>query len=96
MAEQKNEGAPQVATYVAGFHDAELVKKMKYRPLGETGLEVSVLSFGASSLGSVFRKTNEEESIAVVHTAIKSGINLIDTSPWYGRFSLVTCDERQV
>ena len=28
---------------------------MEYRTLGKTGLEVSVLSFGASSLGSVFR-----------------------------------------
>lgn len=73
------------ATYVEGFHDPEVVKKMKYRKLGgETGLEVSILSFGASSLGSVFHDTNLEESIEVVHTAIKSGINLIDTSPWYG------------
>jgi len=34
---------------------------MKYRKLGKTGLDVSVLSLGASSLGSVFRETNEEE-----------------------------------
>ncbi|MDQ0878561.1 L-galactose dehydrogenase [Paenibacillus sp. V4I3] len=57
---------------------------MKYRKLGKTGLDVSVLSFGASSLGSVFRETNEEESIRTVHTAIDMGINLIDVSPFYG------------
>ncbi|WNR45487.1 aldo/keto reductase [Paenibacillus roseipurpureus] len=57
---------------------------MKYRTLGKTGLDVSVLSFGASSLGSVFRETNEEESIRTVHTAIDQGINLIDVSPYYG------------
>ncbi|XEC93383.1 aldo/keto reductase [Paenibacillus tarimensis] len=57
---------------------------MKYRTLGNTGLEVSALSFGASSLGSVFRETDEKESIRTVHTAIDMGINLIDVSPYYG------------
>ncbi|ULO08354.1 aldo/keto reductase [Paenibacillus sp. 19GGS1-52] len=57
---------------------------MKYRPLGTTGLDVSVLSFGASSLGSVFRDINEEEGIRTVHTAVEQGINYIDVSPYYG------------
>ncbi|WP_338553070.1 aldo/keto reductase [Paenibacillus sp. KS-LC4] len=57
---------------------------MKYRQLGKTGLDVSVLSFGASSLGSVFRETNEEEAIRTVHTALDAGINYIDVSPYYG------------
>ena len=34
------------ATYVEGFHDLEAVKKMKYQPLGQTGMDVSKLSFG--------------------------------------------------
>lgn len=71
-------------TYVDGFHDLAEVRKMKYRKLGDTGMVVSVLSFGASSLGSVFRKTDDEESVRVVHKVIKSGVNLIDTAPWYG------------
>lgn len=57
---------------------------MKYRKLGNTGLEVSVLSYGASSLGSVFRDINEQEGIKTVHEAINNGINLIDVSPYYG------------
>ncbi|GGF61049.1 oxidoreductase [Paenibacillus albidus] len=57
---------------------------MKYRPLGATGLDVSVLSFGASSLGSVFRDINEAEGIRTVHTAVAQGINYIDVSPYYG------------
>ncbi|QSF46246.1 aldo/keto reductase [Paenibacillus tianjinensis] len=57
---------------------------MKYRKLGNTGLDVSVLSFGASSLGSVFREVPKEEGIRTVHTAIDMGINLIDVSPYYG------------
>lgn len=57
---------------------------MKYRKLGNTGLDVSVLSFGASSLGSVFRETDDNESIRTVHAAIDAGINYIDVSPYYG------------
>jgi L-galactose dehydrogenase len=57
---------------------------VKYRELGNTGLEVSALSFGASSLGSVFRDINETEGIKTVHTSIDLGINLIDVSPYYG------------
>ncbi|MEX0775928.1 MAG: aldo/keto reductase [Phycisphaeraceae bacterium] len=57
---------------------------MKYRPLGQTGLEVSVLSFGASSLGSVFRDVPEDEGVRTVHTALDLGVNLIDCSPYYG------------
>lgn len=57
---------------------------MKYRKLGNTGLDVSVLSYGASSLGNVFRDISKEEGIRAVHTAIDMGINLLDVSPYYG------------
>lgn len=57
---------------------------MKYRKLGETGLDVSALSFGASSLGSVFKPIDEGEGVRTVHTALDLGINLIDVSPYYG------------
>ncbi|MCL4303141.1 MAG: aldo/keto reductase [Anaerolineae bacterium] len=57
---------------------------MDYRLLGKTGLKVSALSFGASSLGSVFRSIDEAEGIRTVHTALDLGINFIDVSPFYG------------
>ncbi len=57
---------------------------MKYRVLGRTGLEVSVLSLGASPLGSVFRGVEEPEGIKAVHTALDMGVNFIDASPYYG------------
>ena len=57
---------------------------MEYRELGQTGLNVSALSFGASSLGNVFRKVNEADGLRTVHTCIDLGINLIDVSPYYG------------
>ena len=57
---------------------------MQYRPLGRTGLKVSALSFGASSLGGAFRAIDEGEGIRAVHAALDLGINFIDTSPFYG------------
>jgi L-galactose dehydrogenase len=57
---------------------------MKYRPLGQTGLNVSVLSFGASSLGGVFHSVKLDECIETVHAALDGGINFIDVSPAYG------------
>jgi len=70
-------------THVPGFH-TEDCKYMPYRELGETGLKVSALSYGASALGSMYRPTSEEESFKVVEHAVKSGINYIDAAPWYG------------
>ena len=58
---------------------------MEYRVLGKTGLRVSALGFGASSLGGgVFRPVEEPEAIRAVHTALDLGINMIDVSPFYG------------
>lgn len=57
---------------------------MQYRPLGTTGMTVSCLSFGGSSLGGVFREISEVDGIRTVHTALDHGINFIDTSPYYG------------
>jgi aryl-alcohol dehydrogenase-like predicted oxidoreductase len=37
---------------------------MKYRQLGRTGLDVSVLSFGASSLGLYFVKRTKQKAFA--------------------------------
>jgi L-galactose dehydrogenase len=62
---------------------------MEYRPLGRTGLKVSVLSLGGSSFGAVFRPTDDAESIRTVHTALDLGINFIDVSPGYGRAEAV-------
>lgn len=57
---------------------------MEYREIGKTGMKVSQISFGASSLGGVFHSLKEEEGIKAVHTAVDNGINFIDVSPYYG------------
>ncbi|MEW4527342.1 aldo/keto reductase [Maioricimonas sp. JC845] len=58
---------------------------MKRRSLGQTGLELPILSFGASSLGQEFRPVNLDEALKAVHVALECGMNYIDTSPYYGR-----------
>jgi len=58
---------------------------MKTRPLGNTGLHLPILSFGASSLGQEFRSVKLDDALQSVRTALDSGLNFIDTSPFYGR-----------
>ena len=58
--------------------------------MGKTGMKISHLCFGASSLGSVFHETKEAESIAAVEAAIEGGINFIDVSPYYGHYKAET------
>jgi len=57
---------------------------MEYRELGKTGLKLSALGFGASSLGGVFHDLREADGIRAVHAAVDNGINFIDVSPYYG------------
>ena len=63
---------------------------MRYIELGKTGINISHISFGASSLGSVFRETKEAESFKAVEVAIEGGINFIDVSPYYGHYKAET------
>src|SRR5437773_6302114 len=60
-------------------------RKMQTRPLGNTGLNLPILSFGASSLGQEFRQVDLNEALRSVHVALDLGMNFIDTSPYYGR-----------
>jgi aryl-alcohol dehydrogenase-like predicted oxidoreductase len=63
---------------------------MNYNELGKTGMRVSNLGFGASSLGGVFHGIREEEGIRAVHVAVEGGINFIDVSPYYGHLKAET------
>ena len=57
---------------------------MRYRTLGRTGLEVSVLGFGGSPLGGVFGEVDTTECVRTVHAALDAGINYFDVAPFYG------------
>ena len=63
---------------------------MIYNEIGKTGMVVSNLGFGASSLGGVFRGIDEDEAIKAVFTAVEGGINFIDVSPYYGHLKAET------
>lgn len=58
---------------------------MTYRTLGKTGLRVSVLGFGAATLGDAYGTADPDESTRAVHCAIDNGINFFDVAPYYGR-----------
>ena len=53
---------------------------MQFRPLGRTGLNLSSLSFGASSLGQEFRQVDLQEAIRSVRVALDLGMNVIHGS----------------
>ena len=63
---------------------------MDYRTLGKTGLSISSIGFGASSLGGVFHSFDENRGIDAVFAAIAAGINYIDVSPYYGHYKAET------
>lgn len=58
---------------------------MIMRPLGESGIEVSVVALGAWAIGGwQWGGNRESDSLDAVHAALDHGINLIDTAPIYG------------
>src|SRR5271169_3791670 len=53
--------------------------------LGQTGLVLSPIGLGASSLGGgVFGPVAEKDAIRTVHLALDRGVRLIDVAPFYG------------
>ena len=57
---------------------------MEYRELGRTGLHVSVVSYGTAPLGDMFGAADEPTALRSVRHALDAGINLFDSSPYYG------------
>jgi aryl-alcohol dehydrogenase-like predicted oxidoreductase len=53
---------------------------MEYRYLGNSGLQVSVLGLGTNAFGS---RADRETSLRIIHQALDSGINFIDTANIY-------------
>ena len=58
---------------------------MKKRPLGSSGIEASVVAFGAWALGGWrWGGSDDRTSIDALRAGIDAGINFIDTAPAYG------------
>ena len=63
--------------------------RLKTTPLGQTGLEITRVGFGAWALGGGdwehgWGPQDDDESIATIHHALELGINWIDTAAGYG------------
>lgn len=60
---------------------------MRYRKLGNTGLEVSEIGFGAWQLGNTsdWGAMDDATAHGLVHAALDRGVNLFDTAPNYAR-----------
>ena len=59
---------------------------MEYRILGQSGLEVSRLCFGALTIGPLQRNLTAEEGGAIIRHALELGVNFIDTAELYGTY----------
>jgi aryl-alcohol dehydrogenase-like predicted oxidoreductase len=57
---------------------------MEKRTLGRTGLEVTVVGFGAMTIGGVYGSIDDAVSRQALHAAVDAGMNFIDTSDAYG------------
>jgi L-galactose dehydrogenase len=55
---------------------------MRYRQLGSTGLNLSVIGFGTAPLGNEFGPVNLAETERAIHQAIDRGINFFDVAPY--------------
>ena len=58
---------------------------MEYRKLGNTDLELSVITHGAFAIGGNMWGGNEKkDSIDSIHASLDNGVSSIDTAPFYG------------
>ena len=57
---------------------------MDYRPLGNTGLNVSEISFGCGNVGGLMIRGGHRQQVEAVARAMELGINYFDTAPSYG------------
>lgn len=62
---------------------------MEYRYLGNTGIKVSRLCFGALVIGPLQRNLSVEEGAAVISEALRLGVNFIDTADLYDTYPYI-------
>jgi len=62
--------------------DGHSVQDMDYRPLGNTGVQVSPLCLGAMMFGA-WGNQDHDDSVRIIHRALDAGINFVDTADVY-------------
>jgi aryl-alcohol dehydrogenase-like predicted oxidoreductase len=55
---------------------------MSYRPLGGTGIEVSVHCLGTMMFGAI-GNPDHDDCARIIHAALDQGINFVDTADMY-------------
>ena len=69
------------------------MSRLKTKPLGRTGIEVSVVGLGCWGIGgpmerdgtiSGYGQVDDTESLRMLRHALDQGVNFLDTAPWYG------------
>ncbi len=80
---------------------------MKFKTLGNTGINVSIVGLGTVKLGrdqgvkypDAFKIPDDKDALSLIHCAKRLGINLIDTAPAYGnseeRLGTLLADQRK-
>lgn len=57
---------------------------MQYRHLGHSDFQVSAIGLGCMSMSGLYGKVDEADAIAAIQRAPELGINLLETSDFYG------------
>ncbi len=57
---------------------------MEHRKLGHSTLTVSALGLGCMSMSGTYGKSDDAQSIAVIHRALDLGVTLLDSADMYG------------
>jgi aryl-alcohol dehydrogenase-like predicted oxidoreductase len=62
---------------------------LEYRPLGQTGIKVSRLCFGALTIGPLQAALPVSSGAAVIRRALEAGVNFIDTAEYYRTYTYI-------
>lgn len=57
---------------------------MQQQKLGTNGPSVSWMGLGCMGMSGMYGQADRKESMATIHEALDSGINLLDTGDFYG------------
>src|SRR5246127_5314840 len=61
-------------------------KSILFRPLGNSGINVSALGLGCMGMSHAYGPTDEAESLRVLHRYLELGGNFLDTAEIYGPY----------